>query len=71
MINAFNQKEQNRYLINTLEDAVQKRTRELEIKNIELAEANQLVHQTNQMQLQNFASMSHEIRTPLNCIIGM
>jgi signal transduction histidine kinase/CheY-like chemotaxis protein len=36
-----------------------------------LAQANRLVHQTNQIQLQNFASMSHEIRTPLNCIIGI
>jgi signal transduction histidine kinase/CheY-like chemotaxis protein len=54
-----------------LEDSVKKRTHELEQANKDLAQANRLVHKTNQMQLQHFASMSHEIRTPLNCVIGI
>jgi signal transduction histidine kinase/CheY-like chemotaxis protein len=71
LIHAFNQISENKYLIDTLEDSVKKRTKELELTNIELEEANRLVLQANKMQLQHFACMSHEIRTPLNCVIGM
>jgi signal transduction histidine kinase/CheY-like chemotaxis protein len=71
LINAFNQINENKHLIDTLEDSVKKRTHELEQANLELAEANRLVLQANKMQLQHFACMSHEIRTPLNCVIGM
>jgi two-component system, cell cycle sensor histidine kinase PleC len=70
LINAFNQIKENKYLINTLEESVRKRTHELEQANEELAEANRLVLEANKKQLQHFACMSHEIRTPLNCVVG-
>jgi two-component system, cell cycle sensor histidine kinase PleC len=70
LINAFNKIKENKYLIDTLEDSVRKRTHELEEANVELAEANRRVLKANRMQLQHFACMSHEIRTPLNCVIG-
>jgi len=70
LIQAFQQIEKNEYLINTLEQSVQKRTQELETANRNLEEANRQVRQNAVMQMQHFACMSHEIRTPLNCIIG-
>lgn len=70
LIHAYLQIAENRYLINTLEDSVKKRTSELERANTELEEANRKVRLTAKMQLEHFACMSHEIRTPLNCIIG-
>ena len=71
LIHAYNQISENKYLIDTLEDSVKKRTRELENANAELAEANRFVLHASKMQLQHFACMSHEIRTPLNCVVGM
>ena len=70
LIQAYVQIERNDYLINTLEESVQKRTRELELANTDLEEANRRVRRNAVMQLEHFACMSHEIRTPLNCIIG-
>lgn len=57
LIQAYWQKEQNLYLINTLEQKVKERTRELELANESLAEANRRIIQTSQQQLQHFASM--------------
>lgn len=71
LIQAYQQIRKNEYLINTLEESVKARTRELETVNKNLEEANRQVRQNAMMQLQHFACMSHEIRTPLNCIIGM
>ena len=70
LIQAYQQKQKNEYLINTLEESVIARTKELEMVNKNLEEANRQVRQNAMMQLQHFACMSHEIRTPLNCIIG-
>lgn len=70
LIQAYMQIEQNRYLINTLEESVKKRTFELELVNTDLEEANRRIRLNAAMQLEHFACMSHEIRTPLNCIIG-
>lgn len=56
LIQAYWQKEQNLYLINTLEEKVKERTRELELANESLAEANRRIIQTSQQQLQHFAS---------------
>ena len=71
LIQAYWQIEHNQYLINTLEQSVKERTRELEEANANLEEANRQVLKNSKMKLEHFACMSHEIRTPLNCIIGM
>ena len=63
LIQAYNQKKQNDYLINNLEASVKARTKELQLANEHLEQANQKVKQTAQMQLLFFACMSHEIRT--------
>lgn len=47
------------------------RIHELELANIQLAQAHQQVVRQSAAQLQHFACSSHEIRTPLNCIIGL
>lgn len=47
------------------------RIQELELANIQLAQAHQQVLQQSAAQLRHFACSSHEIRTPLNCIIGL
>ena len=70
LIQAYQQIKQNDYLINTLEESVKARTKELVKVNRNLEEANRQVRQNAVMQMQHFACMSHEIRTPLNCIIG-
>ena len=70
LIHAFQQIKRNEYLINTLEESVMSRTKELEDANRNLEEANRQVRRNAVMQMQHFACMSHEIRTPLNCIIG-
>jgi len=49
----------------------QQRIQELELANIQLAQAREQVLQQSQAQLRHFACSSHEIRTPLNCIIGL
>ena len=61
--------QENKHLINTLEEKVEGRTRELQLLNKRLEEANKRVVAAAALQLQHFACMSHEIRTPLNCII--
>ena len=71
LIQAYNAIQENKYLINTLEEKVEERTKELQSLNESLALANQRVVQASEAQLQHFACMSHEIRTPLNCIIGL
>lgn len=71
LIQAYQEMRKNEYLINTLEESVKARTKELEMVNKNLEEANRQVRHNAVMQLQHFACMSHEIRTPLNCIIGM
>jgi signal transduction histidine kinase/CheY-like chemotaxis protein len=71
LIQAYNAIRENKYLINTLEEKVAERTRELQLANESLELANRRVVRTSQAQLQHFACMSHEIRTPLNCIIGL
>jgi signal transduction histidine kinase/CheY-like chemotaxis protein len=71
LIQAYNAIRENKYLINTLEEKVAGRTRELQLANESLELANRRVVRASQAQLQHFACMSHEIRTPLNCIIGL
>ena len=51
-------------LLETLEQRVLERTRELEIQGAELAKA-------NRMKDEFLANMSHELRTPLNGILGL
>jgi signal transduction histidine kinase/CheY-like chemotaxis protein len=71
LIQAYNAIRENKYLINTLEEKVADRTKELRLANVSLEEANRRVVKASQDQLQHFACMSHEIRTPLNCIMGL
>jgi signal transduction histidine kinase len=71
LLQAFQQVQENESLINTLEQKVRDRTRELQVSNERLKQANRQVVQTSAQQLQHFACMSHEIRTPLNCIVGL
>jgi signal transduction histidine kinase/CheY-like chemotaxis protein len=71
LLQAFQQVQENESLINTLEQKVRDRTRELQVSNERLKQANRQVMQTSAQQLQHFACMSHEIRTPLNCIVGL
>jgi len=53
-----------------LVERVKERTSELEQTNQQLANANHLVENAADAQLEHFACMSREIRTPLSCIIG-
>jgi signal transduction histidine kinase/CheY-like chemotaxis protein len=71
LIQAYNAIRENEYLINTLEETVTERTRELQLANQSLELANRQVMKASAAQLEHFACMSHEIRTPLNCIIGL
>lgn len=71
LIQAYNAIRENKYLINSLEEKVAGRTKELQLANECLEEANRKVVKASQAQLQHFACMSHEIRTPLNCIMGL
>jgi len=71
LILAYKAVQENKYLINTLEEKVAERTYELELANASLEEANRHIVQASAAQLEHFACMSHEIRTPLNCVIGL
>jgi signal transduction histidine kinase len=53
-----------------LEQKVEQRTHELEIKSRQLAEARDAADTANQTKSSFLANMSHELRTPLNAIIG-
>jgi signal transduction histidine kinase len=59
-----------RQLHATLEDRVERRTRELQAANWALAQVNEDLNTANQHKNQFVANMSHELRTPLNAIIG-
>jgi signal transduction histidine kinase len=71
LIRGYNAIRENKNWINILEERVAERTKELQLANIHLEDANQKVVKASKAQLQHFACMSHEIRTPLNCIIGL
>jgi hypothetical protein len=62
LIQAYNALNENKMLINTLEEKVAERTRELSLANGSLEAANQRVVAASAAQLTHFACMSHEIR---------
>ena len=59
-----------RRLNEELEQRVQERTVELQLKSSEVEEANLQLQGLDQLKSLFIASMSHELRTPLNSIIG-
>jgi hypothetical protein len=62
LIQIYNVIQENRRLINTLEEKVAERTRELSLVNESLEAANRRVVAASAAQLNHFACMSHEIR---------
>jgi hypothetical protein len=62
LIQAYNALNENKRLINTLEEKVAERTRELSLANDRLEASNQRVVAASAAQLTHFACMSHEIR---------
>jgi GAF domain-containing protein len=62
LIQAYNTRQENKRLINTLEEKVSERTQELSLTNERLEAANKRVVAASAAQLTHFACMSHEIR---------
>lgn len=62
LIQAYNTRQENKRLINTLEEKVAERTQELSLANERLESANKRVVAASAAQLTHFACMSHEIR---------
>jgi pyridoxal biosynthesis lyase PdxS len=59
LIEAYRQIERNQFLINTLEQSVKERTRELEEANRNLEEANRHIVENAKMKLEHFACMRY------------
>ncbi|MBF0453799.1 MAG: response regulator [Magnetococcales bacterium] len=79
-IKALNHPGKKRYALIQIEDITQsvlreeklrQKTRELELRELELLQSREAALQANHAKSEFLANMSHEIRTPLNAIIGL